>query len=143
MSQVAIYARSAVANSNNINSQIKSSKELARNLGLEVTKIYIDDGKSGTTINRPSLANLLADAKSKKFDAVISTDSNRLARNANVYKSIKEQLKSAGVKNIYADSAKDFVEIILEALAKCEMQIRSEMVKRGICAAKERKARKL
>jgi len=145
MSKGAVYARSAVRDNKNINSQVKSSTEFGRKLGVDVAKIYIDSGKPGTTISRPSLTQLLADARARKFDTLISSDPTRLARNANVYKSINKELKSAGVKNIYVnqtDDANEFADSVSEAFADFDWQLRSSMVKRGIRAAKERKAKK-
>ena len=43
-------------------------ESFAKREGLEVFKVYQDDGVSGYTTERPALKQLLKDAKQKKFD---------------------------------------------------------------------------
>ena len=133
MSKGVIYARSAGASDNNINGQLNSSAEFARGQGLEVTKIYIDKGKSGTTMNRPALKRLLADAKAKKFDAIISTDPNRLARSSDVHQWLNQKLGSLGVKTIFANP------LYAGKFDTFYSLMHSKSVKRGMRAAKARR----
>ena len=45
-------------------------ESFAKREGLEIFKVYQDDGISGYTTERPALRQLLKDAKQKKFDLV-------------------------------------------------------------------------
>lgn len=57
---------------------ITTRHALAR--GGQIIQCYHDSGKTGTSLNRPGWKALLADARAKKFDAVIVTLMNRLGR---------------------------------------------------------------
>lgn len=46
----------------------------------EVYKIYIDNGKSGTTENRSAYKRLLKDVRDGKVNVIISTDFERITR---------------------------------------------------------------
>ena len=46
-------------------------ESFAKREGLEVFKVYQDDGVSGYTTERPALKRLLKDAKQKKFELVL------------------------------------------------------------------------
>ena len=50
--------------------------------GLELTKIYIDNGLSGQTLNRPAFNRMIEDVESGKINCCISKDLSRLGRNA-------------------------------------------------------------
>nr|WP_169744107.1 recombinase family protein [Paenibacillus wynnii] len=50
------------------------------NLGYIVFGKYIDNGKSGTDMNRPALQELLKDCSQKKFDIVLVWKLSRLSR---------------------------------------------------------------
>lgn len=46
----------------------------------EVYKIYVDNGKSGTTENRSAYKRLLKDVRDEKINVIIATDFERLTR---------------------------------------------------------------
>ncbi len=48
--------------------------------GLSVSEIYIDDGWSGTTFDRPGFQRMLADIEAGKLDTVLTKDLSRLGR---------------------------------------------------------------
>jgi hypothetical protein len=65
--------------------QEKLSRELASKHGWEIVRMYRDEGFSGSWIEkRPQFSTLLKDAALKKFDAVVVTDFDRLARPDNL-----------------------------------------------------------
>lgn len=83
---VAVYARVSTTEQAeegfSIPEQLRTTYEWCEKQGYEVYKEYVDRGISGKSINgRPSLKQLLNDAKQKKFDIVIVWKMNRLARN--------------------------------------------------------------
>jgi site-specific DNA recombinase len=52
----------------------------ANNQGWIVYKVYVDDGYSAGTRNRPALKRLLFDASLKRFDVVLVYKIDRLSR---------------------------------------------------------------
>lgn len=57
--------------------QEKRNREYAVQHGGQVVEVYVDDGKSGSNLNRPSYRRLFADAESGKFDVVCVTYMSR------------------------------------------------------------------
>jgi site-specific DNA recombinase len=53
----------------------------AKHRDLNLTKIYSDEGISGKSIVRPALRELLDDSKQGRFDIILFTKLDRLARN--------------------------------------------------------------
>ena len=49
--------------------------------GWDVVQVYQDDGYTGLNMDRPDLQRMLADAKKRKINLVITKDSSRLGRN--------------------------------------------------------------
>jgi len=69
----------------------------AKKEGLEVYKVYSDDGISGyTSDRRPALAALLADAKGGKFGLVLVSKLDRFSRNLRDLLNLVEELCSYG-----------------------------------------------
>ena len=89
-SKIAIYARSATKNIENIKHQIDMVKT-----GLIHHQIveYIDNGFSGMTMNRPALKKLFRDVKSGKVRWVVFSDATRLSRNDKHLPEICKKLK--------------------------------------------------
>jgi site-specific DNA recombinase len=84
--KVAIYARVSTTEQAeeeySIDEQVRLLNEWCHNHGYEVYQEYTDRGISGKSIKkRPSLQQLMADARQKKFDIVLVWKTNRLARN--------------------------------------------------------------
>ena len=53
----------------------------AQEKGWEIREIYIDDGWSGTTMNRPAFQRMMRDAEDRLINLVIVKDLSRLGRN--------------------------------------------------------------
>lgn len=83
--RVAIYARVSTtrdAQKDSIENQIAYAMDMISHNGWTVAGTYIDNGISGLRVkNRAEMQRLLADAKKKKFDAVIAKSASRLGRN--------------------------------------------------------------
>ena len=59
---------------------------------------YIDNGKSGTNMNRPEFNRLIADAKRGKFDLVLTKEASRWSRNiVDAISVIRDQIGRAHV----------------------------------------------
>jgi len=61
--------------------QRETLEAFAKREGLEVYKVYSDNGISGYSTNRPALAALMADAKGGKFGLVLVSKLDRFSRN--------------------------------------------------------------
>ena len=83
--------------------QRETLEAFAKREGLEVYKVYSDNGISGYSSDRPALAALLADAKGGKFGLVLVSKLDRFSRNLKDLLHLVDQLskyevgfKSAG-----------------------------------------------
>lgn len=83
---------------------------------FQLTKLYVDDGISGATYDRPGFSEMIADAKAGKFSCILVKDASRLGRNlidTGYY--VEKMLPSIGVRLISItdgyDSARDGIDI--------------------------------
>jgi DNA invertase Pin-like site-specific DNA recombinase len=70
-----------VGESASIENQRLMLRKYAEERGIEVYQEYIDDGWSGTNMNRPSLRRMLRDAEDKIINMIIVKDLSRAGRN--------------------------------------------------------------
>ena len=83
MKRAVLYARvstDAQQKEGAINSQVLELKKQIAAAGDVLVKEYIDDGYSGTLLDRPGLEELRRDVKIDLFDAVYFLDTDRIAR---------------------------------------------------------------
>ncbi|MBR2667265.1 MAG: recombinase family protein [Oscillospiraceae bacterium] len=66
--------------SQSIDSQRALLTRYAGERGLSVAEVYIDDGWSGTTFDRPGFRRMLADIEAGRLDTVLTKDLSRLGR---------------------------------------------------------------
>ena len=66
--------------SRSIENQIKILTDFAKDNNLEIVDIYIDDGISGASIDRPDFNRLMNDARYGKFNILLIKDISRLGR---------------------------------------------------------------
>lgn len=103
--KVAIYCRVSVADkdkekqrdSESIDTQETRCRQHADAAGLEVVRVYKDDGKSGGTLNRPALQELLADSQAGKFEGVLFTRLDRLSRTVLDTSTLLKTFRLAGI----------------------------------------------
>lgn len=67
--------------SRSITNQIDGLKEYAKNNHISIFDIYIDDGYSGGSFDRPGFQALIKDMNLKRFNTIIIKDLSRLGRN--------------------------------------------------------------
>ncbi len=85
--KIALYLRLSRDDKNgnmesmSIENQRKFLLAYAHENGWEVNEIYIDDGYSGTTFERPGFQRMTEDIKAGKINMVITKDLSRLGRN--------------------------------------------------------------
>jgi DNA invertase Pin-like site-specific DNA recombinase len=67
--------------SNSIGNQREMLQRYCAEKGFPVYKVYVDDGISGTTFERPSFKEMIADIESRRVNIVVVKDLSRLGRN--------------------------------------------------------------
>lgn len=100
----AAYSRVSTSNQEDqetIKNQIMAMNEYAKKNHISIVEEYIDDGWSGDILARPELDRLRQDVKSKKWEAVLIYDPDRLARRYSYQALITEELEEAGIEVIY------------------------------------------
>ncbi|MDD4796601.1 MAG: recombinase family protein [Eubacteriales bacterium] len=83
--QAALYIRLSKEDDTELESQsVTNQRDLltafARQSGLAVHDVYVDDGWSGTSFERPGFQRMLGDIERKKVNMVITKDMSRLGR---------------------------------------------------------------
>ena len=76
----ALYCRTAQQSSVGIESQKERLSRFAADNGHANASWYIDDGRSGATLNRPALQQLIADIEAGIVKTVIAISCDRIAR---------------------------------------------------------------
>ena len=121
-----------------IEGQLRVCTEFCKQRGLTIVGTYCDRHISGRTDERPEFQRLIADAKKKKFDAVVVYKTDRFARNKYDSAIYKRELKKNGIQIFYAaESIPDgpegiILESLMEGLAEYYSAELSQKIKRGM-----------
>ncbi len=115
-----IYARYSSDNQReeSIEGQIRECKEYAEKHDIHIINEYIDRARSATTARRPAFQQMIFDAESGGFDAVIVWKIDRFSRNRKDALIYRAALKQNGVDliSIKEDFGEGAARILLEAL---------------------------
>lgn len=142
--RVAAYCRVSTDKTDQANSlesqQQFFSEYISRNHLWELYDIYVDDGISGTnTKKRAAFNQMIEDAKSGKFDLIITKEISRFARNILDSIGYTRELKSLGIGVIFLndnintlDSDAEMRLAFLSTMAQEESRKTSERVKWGL-----------
>lgn len=79
-----------------IDNQRRACNEYAINNGYHVKKVFVEDGKSARTMDRPAFQEMLTTIKKEPSDAVVIYKIDRLARNVSDFANIRKELRSYG-----------------------------------------------
>ncbi|MGO8988708.1 MAG: recombinase family protein [bacterium] len=141
--KVAIYTRVST-NDQSVEMQTSDLKRYCDQRGFEVYKEYSDQGISGTKDKRPGLDELMADARKRKFDAVLCWRFDRFARSTKHLIISLEEFRNLGIdfisfqENIDTSSPLGKAMFtIVSAIAELERNILLERVRAGLKRAKE------
>jgi len=123
-----------------LDAQEKFCSEFAQNNGYKVVGVFRDEGKSGTTLDRPALKDIFSECQqNKSIDALIIQETDRLARNTKDHLTIKALLQKAKVKIISVaqpmldDSAEGkMIDTILASINQFQSDINSRKTKKGL-----------
>jgi len=137
------YCRVSTTDQNNA-LQVRELTEYVGRRGWELAGIYEDRGISGIRASRPGLDSLMADARMRKFDAVLVYKLDRWGRSlVNCVAGIQE-LQSLGIRFVVVSQGLDtdqssptaaLLMHILAAVAQFERELIRERVAAGIKAA--------
>jgi len=138
--RVAIYARVSTANNGqNPEMQLRELREYCQHRGWDLVGEYVDAGISGAKDSRPELNRLNADAKRRRFDAVVVWKFDRFARSVSHLLRALEEFRSLGIEFVSLSEQIDtstptgkMVFTVLGAVAELERSLIAERVRAGI-----------
>jgi len=141
--RVAVYARVSTTDQST-DSQLLDLRRYVSERGWNIFKEYVDEGVSGTKDSRPSLNELMNDAKKRRFDVVLVWRFDRFARSTKHLILALEEFKNLGIdfvsyqENIDTSSPLgSAIFTIISAVAQLERDIIAERVKAGLRRARE------
>lgn len=118
-----------------ISSQKEHCINFTKSQGWEIYDIYVEEGVSAKTLNRPAILRLIADAKEHKFEVVVFYKLDRLVRSV---RDLDDLLKLFDDKNIAIRSVTEpfdtttaigrFLITLVAAIAQWERETISERV---------------
>ena len=141
--KAAIYARVSTTDQTNA-IQTRELKEYVERRGWTLADVY-QDQMSGARASRPGLDRLMAEARRRRFDAVVVWKLNRFGRSLVHCVSGIQELASLGIRFIATSQGLDTDEAnpaskllmhILAAVAQFERELIHERVSAGMRAAK-------
>jgi putative DNA-invertase from lambdoid prophage Rac len=123
--------------------QLAELRKYVEARGWELVREYVDKGVSGTKESRPSLNDLLRDAKKRKLDIVICWRLDRLGRNLRHLILLLDELTALGVgfvslgESIDTSTPTGRLQLhVLGAVAQFERERIVERVKAGLARAR-------
>ncbi len=142
--RVALYMRiSTKGHGQTTDTQAVALRDYAERRGFQVVDEYRDEGISGAKDRRPALDRLMADARKRRFDAVLVVRFDRFARSTKHLVLALEEFSSLGVDFISLNESIDtsspmgrMVFTIIAAVAELERSIIKERVLAGVDRAR-------
>ena len=141
---VCIYVRVSTGMQDNTN-QLAVLLEWAKQRGYEVVKVYEEEESAWRNGHQRELANLIEDARKRKFQAVLVWALDRLSREcALAILSLVQKLSVHGVKVLsyqesWTEAPGEMAELLYALtgwVARMESQRRSERTKAGLARVK-------
>jgi DNA invertase Pin-like site-specific DNA recombinase len=123
-----------------LDAQEKFCRNYAKQNDLRVVATFRDEGKSGTSLDRPALKDLLGRCQQdKNIDFVLVQETDRLARNTKDHLTIKAIFKKADVKLISVaqpmlDESPEgnMIDTILASVNQFQSEISGRKIKKGL-----------
>jgi len=142
--RVAIYARvSTTNNGQSPEMQLQELREYSKRRDWEIVSEFVDEGVSGSKESRPALNRLLADAKRRKFGAVLVYRYDRFARSLRQLVNALCEFDALGIHFISLHEGVDtstpngrLVFGIFASIAEFERELIRSRVRSGIAAAR-------
>jgi DNA invertase Pin-like site-specific DNA recombinase len=138
--KVALYARVSTSDKGqDPEMQLRELREHCQRRGCEILGEYVDIGVSGSKDSRPELNKLMADAKRRRFDAVLVWKLDRFGRSLKNLINALAEFESLGVAFISLKESLDLATPagrlmfgIISAMAEFERDLIRERVRAGI-----------
>ena len=134
----AIYARVSTRDQS-CDLQVRDLRAYCTARKFAIFREYIDHGESGAKNSRPELNNLMADARKRKFDAIVVWRFDRFARSTKHLLLALEEFRSLGIQFIsYQENIDTSSPLgqalftIVAAVAQLERDLIRERVNAGI-----------
>src|SRR5438445_10367846 len=142
--RTALYARvSTLNNGQDVSMQVREFEEFCASRRWTAIDRYIDTGISGSKDSRLELNRLMADAKRRKFDAVVVYRFDRFARSTRHLVNALAEFNALGIQFISMDEDIDtstpngrLVFGIFASIAEFERDLIRERVRSGIANRK-------
>ncbi len=137
--RTALYARVSTANGQSPEMQLRELREYVARRGWEIAGEYVDAGISGARERRPELDRLLADARRRRFDAVVVWRYDRFARSLRQLVSALEEFRALGIDFVSLREGVDtstpngrLVFGIFASIAEFERELIRDRVRSGL-----------
>ena len=142
--RTALYARvSTLNNGQDVGMQVREFEQFCGSRGWSIADRYIDSGISGSKDSRPELNRLMADAKRRKFDAVVVYRFDRFARSTRHLVNALAEFSALGIQFISMHEGVDtttpngrLVFGIFASIAEFERDLIRERVRSGVANRK-------
>jgi len=142
--RVAIYARVSTLDQHS-GMQSEDLQEFCKRREFQLIDSYVDEGISGSKDSRPELNRLMADARKRRFDAVVVWKLDRFGRSLKHLVNTIAELEAVGVAFIsYKESldlstpAGKLMFHVIAAMAQFERDLIRERTKAGVAFARSR-----
>src|SRR6202795_1543379 len=142
--KVALYSRCSTAEQN-VAMQVEELRAYCKRREWEIAEEFTDSGVSGSKESRPALNRLLADAKRRKFDAVLVYRYDRFARSLRQLVNALTEFDALGIHFVSLHEGVDtstpngrLVFGIFASIAEFERELIRSRVRSGIAAARAR-----
>jgi len=141
MKRAALYSRISTGDQH-LETQLLDLRQMAKQRGLEIVREY-SDVISGAKSKRPGLDQLMADARRHRFDVVLVSAFDRIARNVRHFLDVLDELSQLNVQFISMRENIDTggplgraMVTIIGAIAELERSLIAERVRAGMRRAK-------
>ncbi len=142
MKRAALYRRVSTLDQNP-DSQLFDLQALARQRDLEIVHDYVDHGISGARVKRPTLDQMMADARRGQFEVVLIWACDRLARSVRHFLEVVDELNHLNIEFVSFRENIDTggplgraIVTIISAIAELERSLIIERVRAGMRRAR-------
>jgi DNA invertase Pin-like site-specific DNA recombinase len=141
---VAIYARVST-DRQKVDMQTRALRDFVNRSGWKIFNEYKDQGYTGTNTKRPAFAEMMHEARKRKFDILLVWKLDRLSRSLKDLINTLDELRSLGIHFISYENDLDtttptgkLVFQIIGAVAEFEKEIIRERVRAGLENARQK-----
>jgi DNA invertase Pin-like site-specific DNA recombinase len=144
--KIAIYARvSTVNHGQDTGMQTRDLQEFCKLREFQLVDSYIDEGVSGSKDSRPELDRLMADARKRRFDAVLVWKLDRFGRSLKHLVNSLAEFQALGIAFISYKESLDMTTPagrlmfnVIAAMAEFERDLIRERTKAGVAFARSK-----